>query len=146
VAERPRAPSSGLSAAASGQGKRVLFVDDESVLVALGKSFLEILGYQPDAYQDPRAALAAFCREPHAFAALVTDLAMPGLSGFDLVRSLRTMRAELPVLMISGNLGPEERRTAAELGIQELALKPVSIKQLGELLERLCEAACAKRS
>jgi PAS domain S-box-containing protein len=125
----------------SGAGKRVLFVDDESMLVRLGTSFLELLGYRPSAFQDPHEALAAFRREPAAFAAVVTDLSMPVMSGFDLVRSLRALRHDVPVLAMSGYLGPEERKLAEQLGIAELAIKPLTVAQLGDHLARLCADA-----
>ena len=120
-----------------GRGQRILFVDDEPVLVTLGTGLLEALGYRAAAFSSPHEALEAFRREPEAFSAAVTDLSMPTMSGFELARALLAIRSDLPVLMMSGYVGPEERATAKQSGVRELVLKPVTMNQLAELLARL---------
>jgi PAS domain S-box-containing protein len=121
-----------------GAGKRILLVDDEELLVVLGSTFLELLGYQPAGFQQAPAALSAFRDDPDSYAAVITDLSMPNMSGFELARSLLAIRKDLPILMMSGFLGPEERAMAQRVGIRELVLKPISLEKLGELLGKLC--------
>jgi len=121
-----------------GHGERILFVDDESMLVQLGESMLEVLGYRGIAFQHASAALDAFRSAPDSFSAVITDLSMPAMSGFELARALLAIRPDLPILVMSGYVGPEERATAAKLGIRELVLKPVTMERLAELLLRLC--------
>jgi CheY-like chemotaxis protein len=48
---------------------------------------------------------------------VVTDLAMPGMSGFDLVRRCCKYGSDIPIVMTSGYLRPEDQLTAAEFGI-----------------------------
>ena len=64
--------------------KHILYVDDEEGLVMLGTLLLQRLGYQATGHVDASAALEDFRSRPGYFAALVTDLSMPGMSGFDL--------------------------------------------------------------
>jgi DNA-binding NtrC family response regulator len=129
---RPEAPRR------HGQGQQILYVDDEQALVQLGRGLLESLGYTPRAYRSAEQALAAFRDDPNAFSAAVTDLTMPGMSGFDLARALLELRPKLPILVMSGLVGPDERVRAEKLGIRELALKPLSMHELGEILARMC--------
>jgi len=133
VSERPPR-----AAAPRGRGQRILFVDDEPTLVQLAKGLLTALGYQPVAFTDAHQALLAFEREPQAFCAAVTDLSMPNMSGFELSRALLSLRSDLPILLMSGYVGPEERTLAGQIGVRELVLKPVTMDQLAQLLARLC--------
>jgi DNA-binding NtrC family response regulator len=121
-----------------GRGQRILFVDDEPTLVQLAKALLTALGYQPVAFADAHEALLAFRRDPAAFGAVVTDLSMPSMSGFELSRALLALRSDVPVLLMSGYVGPDERALAMQIGVRELALKPVTMDQLAELLARFC--------
>ena len=117
-------------------GERVLFVDDEQMLVTLGIHFLQLLGLQPTGFTDPLAALAAFASAPQQFDAVITDAAMPGLSGYELAERLLAQRPDLPIIMLSGYVGPDELVHADQLGVRELLLKPVSIDTLNRALAR----------
>jgi signal transduction histidine kinase/ActR/RegA family two-component response regulator len=127
IREEPRAPGV----------ERVLFVDDEEVLVVLGSHILDVLGYKSAGTSSPLEALRMFAERPDAFDVVVTDLSMPGLSGFQLVQQLFALRPEVPIVMMSGYLGPEEMATARRLGVRELLLKPVSMDELARALHRV---------
>jgi CheY-like chemotaxis protein len=120
-----------------GHGERVMFVDDEPMVVKLAVRLLTTLGYTAEAYQRPAEALEAFRADPAAYALVITDLAMPVLSGFDLARGMLAERADLPIVLMSGNLGPDERATALRIGMREAVLKPPSLPALSELIGRL---------
>jgi len=68
---------------------------------------------------------------------LVTDLSMHGMNGFELTREVRKIREDLPVILTSGYLRTEDRETAAECGIGELVLKPNTVDELGQSLDRV---------
>ncbi|MET0344386.1 MAG: PAS domain-containing protein [Polyangiales bacterium] len=118
------------------RGGRVLFLDDERILVQLGKHTLEALGYEVLAFESPREAVRAFADDPLGFDAVITDLAMPDLSGFDVAARLRALRADLPIIMLSGNVGAVELGAAQRLGLSDVLIKPVSLDALGRALER----------
>jgi len=137
----PDPPSESVPASlpvADGAHKRVLFVDDEVMLVTLAKNVLTRLGYEPHAYQDAHRALEVFREQPYAFAAVVTDLSMPAMSGFELSQKLLEIRPDVPILMVSGYFGPEDATIGAQLGIRQLIHKPLSMRRLGELLSEVC--------
>lgn len=60
------------------------------------------LGYRCTCFTDTAAALHEFRGAPHDFDAVITDLQMPTISGIDLVRAIRSMRADTPVAVVSG--------------------------------------------
>lgn len=105
-------------------GGRVLCVDDEPANVALMVTLLRSLGYSPRGAASPRAALEMLEAEPAAFAALVTDLSMPEMSGLDLARAARALRDDLPVVVCSGFFGPRDERLVDELGAASTLAKP----------------------
>jgi PAS domain S-box-containing protein len=76
--------------------EHILYVDDEEGLVLLGARLLERLGYKVTGHIDTLDALADFRSRPADFAAVVTDLSMPRMSGFDLARQLLQVRPDLP--------------------------------------------------
>ncbi len=117
-----------------GRGEHVLFIDDEPALVRLGIRVLERLGYRVTGCQDPSAALEMFRSNPHAFDLIVTDLAMPPMTGFDVAQAILALRPTVPVLLTSGYMRTEDRDAAAALGIRDVLPKPTTRELLGRTL------------
>ena len=118
--------------------KRVLYVDDEEPLLSLARRMISRLGYSMTGFTDPKEALAAFRAHPQDFDLVVTDLLMPPhMSGFELAHELLALRPEIPVLMTTGYLRAEDQESIRAAGIRELMLKPVSLEELGRVLDRL---------
>ncbi|HEV8644387.1 MAG TPA: ATP-binding protein, partial [Burkholderiales bacterium] len=122
---------------ARGKGEKVLYVDDEDALVRLSTRTLNRLGYRVSGFASPVEALNAFRSHPHDFDVVVTDLSMPGMSGFDLARALLEIRPDVPIVMTSGYVRPEDQEMASRLGIRELILKPNTVSELGRILDEL---------
>src|SRR5688572_1970047 len=121
---------------ARGHGERVLVVDDEAALVALNSEVLKRLGYEPVAFSDGAAALAGFEAAPQRFDAVIADEVMPGLTGTDLARKLREHRADLPILLVSGYIGPLMTERARAAGVDQILKKPVHSRELAAALAR----------
>jgi PAS domain S-box-containing protein len=117
--------------------EKILYVDDEESLVILVTRTLERLGYKVTGEANSVRALELFRSNPAAFDAVVTDLAMPQLSGFDLATQLLAVRPNIPIVMTSGYVRPEDQERALNMGIRDLILKPDTIEQLGRTLARL---------
>jgi PAS domain S-box-containing protein len=122
---------------ARGHGERVLVVDDEAALVALTSEVLKRLGYEPVAFADGAAALAGFQAAPQRFDAVIADEVMPGLTGTDLARKLRRHRADLPIVLVSGYIGPMMTERALAAGVDEILKKPVQSRELAAALARV---------
>jgi signal transduction histidine kinase/CheY-like chemotaxis protein len=125
---------------ARGNGERVLVVDDEQPLLAVTAEVLSRLGYEPVAFSESLAALAEFEAQPGRFDAAITDEVMPGLSGTELASVIHRRRPELPILLVSGYIGPmmSERATAA--GVNEVLKKPVQSREIAAALARVLAA------
>jgi CheY-like chemotaxis protein len=124
----------GGSSAPRGHGQRVLLVDDEPVLVALGERFLRRLGYQPVVATDPAQALVRF-RQEH-FDLVITDLTMPLMSGVDLARQVWKAHPDTPVILTTGYSVSLDTGKAIEMGFRDLLVKPYNLQALGETLQR----------
>lgn len=129
------APAGG--GAASGQGEVVLVVDDEPALVALLEETLAELGYEPRGFTDPLRALAAFEAEPALFAGIVSDQRMPGLSGLALVRRCKALAPGIAAVIVTGHGGADFEQGVAEVGIDAVLHKPLSLHALGDTLARV---------
>ncbi|MCK6553518.1 PAS domain-containing protein [Candidatus Binatia bacterium] len=137
------APS--LPAPARGRGQRVLYVDDDDALVFLVTRSLTRMGYAVTGCQDPTAALAQFRAAPQEFDVIVTDIAMPVLSGFDLASAARVARPDIPIVMTSGYVRAENRETAARLGVEAVIPKPDTVHELARTLANLFDGRASGR-
>jgi CheY-like chemotaxis protein len=135
--EAPDAPDTVPPAAAAGAGQRLMVVDDAPELVALAVELLQRLGYAPEGYTDPVAALQALRRDPGRFAAIVTDEVMPGLSGTRMTQMLRPFAPQLPVLLVSGYGGVSLAQRAAAAGVTRVLAKPLHSADLARALAEL---------
>jgi PAS domain S-box-containing protein len=131
--------------AAQGHGESILYVDDDDAINYLVQRLLSPLGYRVTSFENPAEALLGFSSNPSEFDIVVTDLSMPGMSGFDLVRGMRAVRADIPIVMTSGYVRDEDRTRATALGIDHIILKPDTVHELGKVLDGLCREIRAKR-
>jgi len=123
----------------AGAAARLLVVDDHPVNREVLVRQLGLLGLAADTAEDGAEALAAWMRG--GYAAVLADLHMPGMDGFELIRQLRAVEAEnggarTPVVAVTANAmrGEEERCLAA--GMDAYLAKPVAIDRLRATLER----------
>ena len=129
---------------ANGQGKHILYIDDEEAIVFLMQRLLERQGYRVSTFTSPEKALAAARADPAQFDLAVTDYNMPGMSGLNVAIALRDIRADLPVVLASGYITEELRAKALAAGIRELIYKPDTVDELCEAVARIANAQSAK--
>jgi signal transduction histidine kinase len=119
-----------------GNGERVLLVDDELALVQLGEEMLAALGYEAAGYTSSVEALAAFTAEPERFDAVLTDETMPQLSGSQLTVQMRKIRPDIPVLLMSGYVGPHIAALARQSNVNDVLAKPLVSRDIARALAR----------
>jgi signal transduction histidine kinase/CheY-like chemotaxis protein len=128
-----------------GDGETVMVVDDERSLVALAEETLAELGYEPAGFTSSAAALAAFRAEPQRYDVVLTDEAMPELSGVELARELRRLRPGLPIVLMSGYSGAQLTERAHAAGAAEVLRKPLVGRDIAEALGRALGASGESR-
>jgi two-component system, cell cycle sensor histidine kinase and response regulator CckA len=142
AAEFSTSPSSASEVAT---GKTVIYLDDEEALVFLVTRILQRRGYQVLGFTEPRKALDKLAADPARIDVFISDLAMPGMSGFDVVRRLQTIRPDLPVVLVSGFLRPQDIETAEGLGVRRFLLKPDTVDALAQALDEVLAAEASSR-
>jgi CheY-like chemotaxis protein len=133
--------TSTLAAAEQGRGQRVMYVDDDDVMLVMVAHLLERLGYRATCLVDPGVAIATVQAQPGVYDIVVTDYNMPSMSGLDVAMALRRVDADLPVVITSGFISDELRRAAAELNVFEVMRKENTLEELGALLARVLRGA-----
>jgi PAS domain S-box-containing protein len=123
----------------TGGSERILFVDDETMLVDLAKATLQSLGYRVRAENSSRQALAAFRTTPEAFDLLITDMTMPGLTGADLAREILALRPEMPIILCTGFSEQINAGQAKRMGIRGFIMKPYVTSQLAETIRTVLD-------
>ncbi len=119
--------------------ERILFVDDEEMLVSMAKSMLEQLGYSVTTSLNGIEALVLFRSQPEAFDLVITDQTMPQLTGVELSGQLLKLRPDIPIILCTGYSSLVSRKKADSIGIKEFALKPLQRKDLAVLIRKVLE-------
>jgi PAS domain S-box-containing protein len=119
--------------------ERILFVDDEAMLVKMAKNFFQDLGYQITATTSSPEALRLFQENQEKFDLVITDMTMPQLTGADLSRALLKIRPELPIILCTGYSDSISAGEAKKLNIREFVMKPLLLKDLGLRVRRLLD-------
>ena len=117
-----------------GGNERLLFVDDEQLLVEVHQEILERLGYNVMAVRSGFEALALFTEDPEIFDLVITDHAMPGMTGIELSRKLFKIRADIPVILCTGLTKATVCQEAKDAGISDIVMKPIIMKNLDALI------------
>ena len=123
--------------AVQGNGRRVLYVDDEDAMVFLVERLLKIQGYIVEGYTDTHKALQAITARASEFDLVVTDFNMPGHSGLDIAAAVANVRSDLPVVITSGYIDDRLREGARRLNICEIVHKPNTVDELCAALGRI---------
>jgi PAS domain S-box-containing protein len=121
----------------SGHGRRVLLVDDQQYIADFAQLSLAGQGFQVQALTDPAAALRAFQANPRAFDLILIDYYMPQMNGLELVQRLRTVRDDVPIVLMSGFAGALDEQRLALAGVREILPKPFTMQTLSDVLQRV---------
>ncbi len=110
--------------------ERILLVDDESLIADLAEKMLKRLGYRVTSCTDVWKALSLFEAEPTDFDLVISDMAMPGLTGCQFIKRIRQVAPTLPVILCSGYIERISAKQIESLDISDVIAKPVSLRGL----------------
>lgn len=107
---------------------RVLVVDDEASIRDLLAKTLALAEYDVDTAADASAALELVRAADYSL--LIADLKMPGMDGLTLIRQVRRIRTELPVIIITGFSSESSAIEAVNLGVSGYLRKPFRVPEV----------------
>jgi CheY-like chemotaxis protein len=117
----------------AGHSKRVLLVDDNAVVRDMLVDLVSSLGYSADAASGGVEALALFDRGRYDI--VLTDLLMPGMSGWEVLAAVRQRDPQMPIIIITGTPAVGDPRAALP-GVAVLR-KPVDVTLLDTMIKRM---------
>lgn len=122
-------PEPAPSAAPAARPRRVLVVDDQPDPRNLLERILSNLGYQTETARDGLEALAKLELDVDL---ILLDAEMPGMDGFEVTQRIRQnpRLIDLPIIMVTGRGGKEDRLRAVEAGVNDFIAKPFEINEL----------------
>jgi PAS domain S-box-containing protein len=127
-----------------GAGQHVLLVEDEESLARVGERRLMSLGYRATVETDSLQALEVFRSTSGDFDIVVTDYSMPRMTGLDLARAVRTVRADIPIVLVTGLMEELPPERVQSIGIRRVLKKPVTTHELGSAIHEVLTGAPAE--
>jgi len=115
---------------------RVLLVDDEEEFVSALSERLMLRGIEVDSALNGEEALGRM--EEKEFEVVILDVMMPGLSGLEVLRQIKSTHPSTQVILLTGHGATREGIEGMRLGAFDYLIKPVDIE---EMLEKMKEAA-----
>ncbi len=115
--------------------KRMLVIEDDEEMRSLLKDFLEEEGVEIDSARDALEALQKL--GARAFDLILTDLRLPGLSGLDIIPSIKRLRPEASIVVITAFGSEEIHRKVLERGATVYLEMPLRFQDLRVNIERI---------
>ncbi len=119
---------------------RVLIVDDEDDLLSTLVERLEFRGIETAGVQTGAQALAEL--EKREFDVVVQDVKLKGEDGVEVMKQIKQVRPNLPVILLTGHMSPESNREGLQAGATEYVLKPIDLE---DLIGKMREAIASRR-
>ncbi|MEL6709845.1 MAG: response regulator [Pseudomonadota bacterium] len=135
---RKEAPAPVASSDWSGGGK-LLLVEDEDMVRAVAERALSRAGYQITACSDGEEGLAVI-QQGEEFDLVVSDVVMPGMDGPAMVRAIRELRPDMPILFMSG-YAEEQLRRDINIPDMHFIAKPFSVSAIGDKVSSVMHAS-----
>jgi len=118
---------------------KILIVEDNALNIKLFCDLLAAHGHEPQAVTDSRQAIDA----AHDFSPdlVITDIQLPHVTGFDLIRLMRADRrlASVPIMAVTAYAGSGDEERIRAAGAQAYVSKPISVMRFAETVDQLLE-------
>jgi PAS domain S-box-containing protein len=110
----------------------ILLIDDETMILQVGKALLEKLGYQVLAAAGGRKGLEIYRQSSHEIDLVILDMIMPDINGVETYEMLKEMNPRVKVLLASGYTMDRVANDILKQGAQNFIQKPFDIKKLSQ--------------
>ncbi len=122
---------------------KILLVEDEQRLAAVVKDGLRAEGFEADIVSD--GVIGLWAATENSYDAIVLDIMLPGLNGYDVLKKLRARKVWTPVLMLTAKDGDYDQTDAFDLGADDYLTKPFSFMILVARLRALIRRGAPAR-
>ena len=122
-----------------GGSEHILLVDDEAPIIEIEREILEGLGYKVTSRTSSVEALNAFRINHDKFDMVITDMAMPNMSGDKLSVELLKLCPDIPILLCTGFSETMSEKQAASMGIKGFLLKPISMQNFSQKIREVLD-------
>ncbi|MDL2286562.1 response regulator [Desulfococcaceae bacterium OttesenSCG-928-F15] len=112
----------------------ILLVDDEAEFASTLAERLNLRDFNASVALDGASALARIASEH--FDMVLLDVMLPGMDGIEILKRIREIKPELPVILLTGQAGTKDGIEGMKQGAKGYLIKPVD---LGELLDLMAE-------
>jgi PAS domain S-box-containing protein len=116
---------------------RILFIDDEPVLVKLGQKMLTKLGYKAYSTASPVKALNLIKKTPEHFDLVITDMTMPDIHGTQLARKIKAINPNIPIVLATGLSNLNKSHHDSPQSLAAILPKPIEIKALSQTISQI---------
>ena len=123
---------------------RILVVDDEVINQKIIGRILKADGYEVDIAPDGIVALMQIAKEKYDL--ILSDVAMPHLDGYQMLRYMKNHDLDVPVVFLSGHIGDEHAAKGLQMGAAEYIKKPVEPKSLLLRIRKILEATDQRKN
>lgn len=122
------------------RGLRVLLVEDNPINQQVASELLVAEGVTVTTASEGGEAVDFVANGPDSFDAVLMDIQMPGMDGYQATRAIRALPAgaEVPIIAMTANVLPSDRQAALDAGMNDHVGKPFTIDQLVEVLAHHC--------
>ena len=117
-------------------GYALVIDDDENVRAVLADN-IRLLGFEVFLAENGKEGLAIFKTQQSKLTIVLTDLVMPGMNGLELIKEIRWMNPEIPVIVCTGISSDENSPELEKLGVSAVLEKPFSYKELEKHFTRI---------
>jgi CheY-like chemotaxis protein len=137
IIDRKDMPQAIASNKVIGGSERILLVDDEILVIQMGRQMLERLGYEVTSRSSSLEAYELFEKAPDQFDLVITDMTMPELTGDRLAEMITGIRPEIPVILCTGYSNRLDPDTIAQVGIRAILYKPLVKNELADTIRKV---------
>ena len=126
-----------------GGKEHIFFIDDEMPIVKLNRMTLEKLGYQVTTSTSSLEALEVFRAAPGMFDLVITDMAMPNMTGDTLAEKIKAIRSDVPVILCTG-FSEKINGKSESLNIDGFLMKPVDKMKMAKTIRKVLDESKTK--
>jgi len=122
-----------------GGTENILFVDDEASIIKLAARILERVGYTITGKTNCIEALELFTQKPDGFDLVITDMAMPIMTGTEFAKKILKIQPDIPIIICSGFSENVDSKIAKSIGIKEYIKKPILLDELTSKIRKVLD-------